>query len=159
MVPTPCKANGEGWDVSDSVDLDETARMTEKYVSAGIGLIAACGTTGECAALLWEEKKAFVDAIVQVNRKRVPVFAGATALGTKRNDPTDARSEGIGSGRSLCGPSALSDADHLKTRFSFTLTWARLLLICLFWFTPTRGSSNRIFRPRSEKNWRTKRAL
>jgi trans-o-hydroxybenzylidenepyruvate hydratase-aldolase len=83
MVPTPCKEHGEGWDVTDSVDLDETARMTEKYVSAGIGLIAACGTTGECAALLWQEKRAFVDAIVQVNRKRVPVFAGATALGTK----------------------------------------------------------------------------
>lgn len=43
----------------------------------------ACGTTGECAALLWEEKTAFIDTIVQVNRKRVPIFAGATALGTK----------------------------------------------------------------------------
>jgi trans-o-hydroxybenzylidenepyruvate hydratase-aldolase len=83
MVPTPCKENGEGWDATDSVDLEETARMTEKYVRDGIGVIAACGTTGECAALLWEEKRAFVDAIVQVNRKRVPVFAGATALGTK----------------------------------------------------------------------------
>jgi len=83
MVPTPCKENAEGWDATDSVDLDETARMTENYIRAGIGVIAACGTTGECAALLWEEKRAFVDTIVQVNRKRVPVFAGATALGTK----------------------------------------------------------------------------
>ena len=83
MVPTPCKENGEGWDVTDSVNLDETARMTENYIRDGIGVIAACGTTGECAALLWEEKRAFVDAIVQINRKRVPVFAGATALGTK----------------------------------------------------------------------------
>jgi trans-o-hydroxybenzylidenepyruvate hydratase-aldolase len=83
MVPTPTKEGGEGWDVADSVDLEETARMVESYIRAGIGLIAACGTTGECAALLWEEKRAFIDTIVQVARKRVPVFAGATALGTK----------------------------------------------------------------------------
>src|SRR6266498_1006519 len=83
MVPTPCKENGEGWDATNSVNLDETARMTENYIRDGIGVIAACGTTGECAALLWEEKRAFVYAIVQINRKRVPVFAGATSLGTK----------------------------------------------------------------------------
>jgi trans-o-hydroxybenzylidenepyruvate hydratase-aldolase len=83
MVPTPCKEGAGGWDVPDSVDLDETARMTEKLIAAGIGSIAACGTTGECAALMWEEKRDFVDTIVQVARKRVPVFGGATALGTK----------------------------------------------------------------------------
>ncbi|HEV8342156.1 MAG TPA: dihydrodipicolinate synthase family protein [Candidatus Binatia bacterium] len=83
MVPTPTKEGAEGWDVADSVDLEETARMVESYIRAGIGVIAACGTTGECAALLWEEKRAFIDTIVQVARKRVPVFAGATALGTK----------------------------------------------------------------------------
>src|SRR6266498_79157 len=82
MVPTPCKAGAEGWEATDSVDLDEAARMTEELIRDGAGMIAACGTTGECAALLWEEKQAFVDAIVQINRKRVPVFAGATALGT-----------------------------------------------------------------------------
>ena len=83
MIPTPCKPGHDGWDATDSVDLDETARMIEALIQAGIGSVAACGTTGECAALLWEEKRAFVDTIAQVNRKRVPVFAGATALGTK----------------------------------------------------------------------------
>ena len=83
MIPTPCKEGHEGWDSTDSVDLGETARMVENLIRGGIGSIAACGTTGECAALLWEEKRAFVDTIVRVNRNRVPVFAGATALGTK----------------------------------------------------------------------------
>jgi trans-o-hydroxybenzylidenepyruvate hydratase-aldolase len=83
MIPTPCKEGAQGWDTNASVDLDEAARMVEKLIQAGIGSIAACGTTGECAALLWEEKRDFVDTVVQVNRKRVPVFAGATALGTK----------------------------------------------------------------------------
>jgi len=85
MVPTPCKEGADGWDVADSVDLDEAADMTEKLIQAGIGSIAACGTTGEGAALLWEEKRDFIDTIVQVNRRRVPVFAGATALGTKES--------------------------------------------------------------------------
>jgi len=83
LVPTPCKEGSDKWDATDSVDLEETARMTESLIQAGIGSLTACGTTGECAALLWEEKRAFIDTIVQVNRKRVPVFAGATALGTK----------------------------------------------------------------------------
>jgi trans-o-hydroxybenzylidenepyruvate hydratase-aldolase len=83
MVPTPCIEGGEGWDTEHSIDLEETARMTELYIQAGAGSIAACGTTGECAALLWEEKCEFIDTIVQVNRGRIPVFAGATSLGTK----------------------------------------------------------------------------
>jgi len=83
MVQTPCKEGAEGWDIADSVDLEETARMTEAYIRDGIGNFAVCGTTGECAALLWEEKLTFIDTMLQVTRKRVPIFAGATSLGTK----------------------------------------------------------------------------
>ncbi len=83
MIPTPCKEGAEGWEPVNSVDLDETARMVEKLIQGGVGSIAACGTTGEAAALMWDEKRDFVDTIVKVTRKRVPVFAGATALGTK----------------------------------------------------------------------------
>jgi trans-o-hydroxybenzylidenepyruvate hydratase-aldolase len=83
MVPTPCVEGGEHWSNIDSVDLEESARMTEILVRDGVGGIALCGTTGECAALLWEEKVRFVDTVVQANRGRVPIFAGATALGTK----------------------------------------------------------------------------
>ena len=83
LVPTPCKEGADKWNATDSVDLEETARMIESLLQAGVGSVAACGTTGECAALLWEEKRAFIDTIVQVNQRRVPIFAGATALGTK----------------------------------------------------------------------------
>ena len=115
MVPTPCKENGEGWDATDSVNLDETARMTENYIRDGIGVIAACGTTGECAALLWEEKRAFVDAIVQINRKRVPVFAGATALGTKETIQQMRGLKDVGADGAFVGP-PLADTDHRKRR-------------------------------------------
>ncbi|WP_440941093.1 dihydrodipicolinate synthase family protein, partial [Immundisolibacter sp.] len=57
--------------------------MTEQLIAAGIGSIAANGTTGECAALTLEEKLAFTRTIVEVARGRVPVFAGITTLGTK----------------------------------------------------------------------------
>ncbi|HLQ34356.1 MAG TPA: dihydrodipicolinate synthase family protein [Chloroflexota bacterium] len=85
MPPTPCKPGAEGWDATDSVDLDEAARMAEKLIQGGVACIAACGTTGECAALLWDEKLAYIDTLVQVNRGRVLIFAGATALGTKES--------------------------------------------------------------------------
>ena len=83
MVPTPAPEGGDHWSVVNSVDLEETARMTENAIRDGVGSIAACGTTGENACLLWEEKLAFIDTMVQTNRSRVPVFAGATSLGTK----------------------------------------------------------------------------
>ena len=83
MAPTPCIEGGEHWSNTNSVDLEETARMTENLIRDGIGGIALNGTTGECAALLWEEKSGFVDTVVQVARGRVPIFAGATSLGTK----------------------------------------------------------------------------
>ncbi len=28
LVPTPCKEGSDNWDATDSVDLEETARMT-----------------------------------------------------------------------------------------------------------------------------------
>lgn len=83
LPSTPTKPDGGGWDATDSVDLDETARLVEKLIAAGCGSIGVAGTTGECAALLAEEKRALAEVVVQTARKRVPVIAGATALGTK----------------------------------------------------------------------------
>jgi trans-o-hydroxybenzylidenepyruvate hydratase-aldolase len=83
MAPTPSVEGGEHWSVENSVDLEESARMTDILIRDGSGSIALCGTTGENPALLWEEKLAFVDACLAANRGRVPIFAGATGLGTK----------------------------------------------------------------------------
>jgi trans-o-hydroxybenzylidenepyruvate hydratase-aldolase len=83
LPPTPCKEGAGGWDAVDTVDLDETARMTELIIQPGVGGIALGGTTGEGHSLLWEEKRDLVDTVVQVSRKRVQVFGPATALGTR----------------------------------------------------------------------------
>lgn len=83
LPSTPTKSNARNWDTSDSVDHDEAARLVEKLIAAGCTSIGVAGTTGECAALMWEERRALAETVVQVARKRIPVIAGATALGTR----------------------------------------------------------------------------
>ena len=83
LPPTPCLPDAGGWDATDSVDLDETARMTEFLISPGVTGLGLFGTTGEGHSLLWEEKLACAAAVVETARGRVQVFAGATALGTR----------------------------------------------------------------------------
>lgn len=83
LPATPCKEGAGGYDAPDSVDLVETADLIEKLIAAGVGSIGFAGTTGECAALLREEKRALAEVAVQVARKRLPIIVGATALGTK----------------------------------------------------------------------------
>ncbi len=83
MPPTPCKDNGGGWQTTDSVDLDRTNKLVNILIDSGVSAFAFCGTTGENAALLFDEKKAFIAGAVQANKHRIPIFAGATNLGTK----------------------------------------------------------------------------
>ena len=83
MIPTPCKEGQGHWSFTDTVDLEESARMTENLIEAGVGVLSACGTTGEGHSLLWDEKVGFIDTLVQVGRHRTPIFAGATSLGTR----------------------------------------------------------------------------
>ena len=84
LAPTPCAAGAETWGASGTtVDLAETESMVENLIAGGVGGISLCGTLGESAALLFEEKRQFYDVVVQVARKRVPIFGGTTALGTR----------------------------------------------------------------------------
>lgn len=83
LPPTPCLPDASGWDATDTVDLDETARMTEFLISPGVTGLGLFGTTGEGHSLLWEEKQACAAAVVEAAHGRVQVFAGATALGTR----------------------------------------------------------------------------
>jgi trans-o-hydroxybenzylidenepyruvate hydratase-aldolase len=83
LPPTPCLPDAGGWDATDSVDLDETARMIEYLISPGVTGFGLFGTTGEGHSLLWEEKLACAASVVETARGRAQVFAGATALGTR----------------------------------------------------------------------------
>jgi 4-(2-carboxyphenyl)-2-oxobut-3-enoate aldolase len=83
IMPTPAKPGADRWVAEDTVDLEESARLTEAFVSSGANAIMTTGTFGECATLTWSEQQAFVDTVVSVVRGRVPVFAGATTLNTR----------------------------------------------------------------------------
>lgn len=83
IMPTPAKAGSEDWRMEDTLDLDETARVVEALIAAGVDAIMSLGTLGEGATLTWEEKKRFMATLVEAARGRVPVFVGTTTLNTR----------------------------------------------------------------------------
>ncbi len=84
VMPTPAKEGAERVDATDTVNLDETARLVEQLIKDGAGSIMALGTTGECATLSDEDYEKFVDCLLSTVRGRIPTFVGTTALGTQK---------------------------------------------------------------------------
>lgn len=83
IMPTPSTPDASDWRSTHTVDLDETARIVEELIAAGVDGILSHGTFGECATLTWEEKRDFVSTVVETARGRVPYFCGTTALNTR----------------------------------------------------------------------------
>jgi len=83
IMPTPATANASDWRAERTVDLQETARIVEALIDAGVNGILSHGTFGECATLTWDEKRDFIATVVETVRGRVPFFCGTTALNTR----------------------------------------------------------------------------
>lgn len=83
IIPTPAKPDASDWRSTDTVDLDETVRAVEALVASGVDGILSLGTFGEGATLTRAEKKAFLAAVVETVRGRIPFFGGATTLSTR----------------------------------------------------------------------------
>ncbi|MBA2689902.1 MAG: dihydrodipicolinate synthase family protein, partial [Burkholderiales bacterium] len=83
IIPTPAKQGSENWSMENTVDTDETARAVDALIKAGVDGIMSLGTLGECSTLTWQEKKAFMAALVDSAAGRVPVFVGTTTLNTR----------------------------------------------------------------------------
>jgi dihydrodipicolinate synthase/N-acetylneuraminate lyase len=83
LPPSALKPEGEDLLVEDSLDLDEATRLASQMIDDGAAAIGLCGTTGECASLLWDEKVALYEAVIAAVDGRVPVWCGTTALGTR----------------------------------------------------------------------------
>ena len=81
IMPTPAKEGADRLDATDTVDLDETARLAEALVRDGANGIMALGTMGECATTAQADFEQYVDCLLQTVRGRIPTFVGATALG------------------------------------------------------------------------------
>jgi dihydrodipicolinate synthase/N-acetylneuraminate lyase len=83
FVPTPVTRGAAIGDLASSVDLQASTEMVERLIGDGVSMLALCGTTGEGAALLWDEKREYVAAVVEQTAGRIPLFAGAISLGTR----------------------------------------------------------------------------
>ena len=82
IIPTPATPGAGRWDAVGTVDVDEMSRLVEALLADGAAGILALGTTGECATLTQAEYVVVVDCLVETAAHRVPLFVGATALGT-----------------------------------------------------------------------------
>ncbi len=81
IMPTPAKEGAERLDATNTVDLDETARLAESLVRDGATGIMALGTMGECATTSQADYETYVDCLLKTVRGRIPTFIGTTALG------------------------------------------------------------------------------
>src|SRR5438309_10331245 len=81
IMPTPDKEGADRLDAATTVDLDETARLTESLVRDGATGIMALGTMGECATTAQSDYEAYVDCLLKADRGRITTFVGTTALG------------------------------------------------------------------------------
>src|SRR5207237_7960473 len=81
IMPTPAKEGADRLDAANTVDLDETARLTESLVRDGATGIMALGTMGECATTSNSDYEAYVDCVLKTVRGRIHTFVATTALG------------------------------------------------------------------------------
>ena len=106
IMPTPAKPNASDWREQDTVDLDETARVVDGLIAAGVDGILALGTLGECATLTWDEQYAFMAALVDSAAGRIPVFVGTTSLNTRETVRQTRIASDLGTGLSQAGGGA-----------------------------------------------------
>jgi len=82
IIATPANKGADRWDAVDTVNLEETERLTNKLIADGVSGLIVLGTTGECATVTEDEYRAFVDCFLSTVNGRIPTFVGATSMGT-----------------------------------------------------------------------------
>lgn len=105
IMPTPATEDASDWRTQMTVDLDESVRAVEALIAAGVDGLWTLGTLGEGGALSREEKRAFVGALVETARGRIPIFTGTTALSTRECVEQMREARDIGAAGTMCGPS------------------------------------------------------
>src|SRR5258705_137951 len=74
IMPTPAKEGADRLDATNTVDLDETARLAESLVRDGATGIMALGTMGECATTSQSDYEEYVDCLLKTVHGRIPTF-------------------------------------------------------------------------------------
>lgn len=85
MAMMPAFATDDAADIhiTNTISLDRLEAGLNRMIGDGANLIATTGSFGEFHTLLPEEYETIVRASAEINRKRVPLFIGATGLNTR----------------------------------------------------------------------------
>ena len=85
MAMMPAFATDDAADIhiTNTISLDRLEAGLNRMISDGANVIATTGSFGEFHTLLPEEYETIVRASAEINRKRVPLFIGATGLNTR----------------------------------------------------------------------------
>lgn len=75
---TPFTPDGEG------LDLPALDALVEAQLAGGVSGLVPCGTTGEAPTLSDDEQRIVIKRVVEIVKKRVPVFAGTGSFSTKK---------------------------------------------------------------------------
>jgi 4-(2-carboxyphenyl)-2-oxobut-3-enoate aldolase len=125
IVPTPATPDASDWRSDNTVDLAQTETMVHAVLDAGIELLMATGTFGECATLTRDELVAFTGAVADTVGGRIPFFAGVTTLNTRDTVSLGRRALAAGAdGLFLGRPMWLPLDDRAIVRFYTDLTEA-----------------------------------
>src|SRR5436853_1144513 len=73
---TPFKSDG-------SIDEPRLRKFVEWQIDSNIDFLVPCGTTGETPTLTHDEWLRVIDIVIEVNKGRVPICAGATSNNTR----------------------------------------------------------------------------
>ena len=68
---------------NDGIDYPALARLLDFQLENGTDAIIVCGTTGEAAAMSYEERVRAIEAVVRHVDGRVPVIAGTGSNNTE----------------------------------------------------------------------------
>ncbi|WP_127127049.1 dihydrodipicolinate synthase family protein [Georgenia sp. SYP-B2076] len=113
IIPTPALPGADSPTAVSTVDLEETARLVENVVTAGVNVLMTTGTFGEVATLTEDELLAFADTVVKVVDGRIPVMVGPTAPNTRDTIRRGAALMALGADGLFVGrPSWLPLDDH-----------------------------------------------
>lgn len=79
MMPAFATRDAGDLNATATIDVDNLQSSVDRIIKDGVDVITTTGSFGECYNLFWDEFKTLAAAVVEVVKKRVPVFIGSTS--------------------------------------------------------------------------------
>ena len=119
-----------------SLDLDATARHADRLIESGVSGIVFLGSLGENQALLPEEKRRLIEAMVKAVNGRVPVLSGVAESSTACACAYVRDLEKLGADGFMLMPPMLYKGDPRETMTHFRKTAASTQLPIMLYNNP-----------------------